>query len=161
MNGYLVAGAFAAALIAGVIGYAKGHADADRSAEIETLKEDKARLETAYAALERQADAARALAAALTQIDRDRLKELKDAQDQVDRLAADVAAGRVRLVVQGLCGGAGAAGAGTAGLDGGGTCELDPASRQDYFALRAGIERQRTDLLKCLATARELAATKR
>lgn len=80
---------------------------------------------------------------------------LRSAQIEDDRLRADVDSGGQRLRVQASCGSAASGGvsaAGTAARVGNGTRpELDPAARQDYFALRAGIRRMTAQLAVCQA----------
>lgn len=161
MNPYLIIGAIAASLLTGVLGYAKGHADADRTAEVEKLEKENATLDLALGKERERAAQSRALAAALAVIDRDRLKERAHAESEMDRLRADVDAGRVQLVIAADCDRAGTGEAGASGMDTGRTCELSAASRQDYFALRSGIARQRADLVSCLAMLREMSAEKR
>lgn len=82
-------------------------------------------------------------------------KELRNAEVEIERLRADVDAGRQRLRVRATCPASGTAGvpeAGTAsGVDHGATAELDQAARSDYFALRAGIERVTQQLAACQA----------
>lgn len=83
-------------------------------------------------------------------------RRLRDAEKENERLRADVDTGRQRLRVRAVCsGGDGVPEASTVTSVGhGATAELDPAARQDYFALRAGIERVTRQLGACQARLR-------
>jgi prophage endopeptidase len=81
----------------------------------------------------------------VSDLDEQHAKELNDAKQENDRLRAAVDAGSVRLRVHAKCVAAAAsssvpASAAAASVDDGSTVELDAGARQDYFALRAGIE---------------------
>lgn len=99
------------------------------------------------AALSAQQDAARArdeAARVIAELDARHHQALRERDDAIDRLMADVAAGRQRLLVAARC----AAGAGgvsdsssASGMDDGARAELDSSARPAYQALRRGIER--------------------
>lgn len=78
--------------------------------------------------------------------DKKHTQELKDAQDQNQRLRADVADARQRLLVRARCP---AVPADTApvGLADAGAAELDPDARQDYFTLRDQLALTRQQVL--------------
>lgn len=90
----------------------------------------------------RRAEQARRIA----DIDAAESAKLKEAHDEIDRLAAAVAAGEQRLQLAATCL---PAAAGGAGLDPGGTCRLTGAAEQDYYALRRAIERVTAQLRAC------------
>lgn len=76
-------------------------------------------------------------------IDQKYTKELSDAKSEIDRLAADVRAGKRGLRIAATC--APATGAvteaqPTTSVDDGSGPELTPEARSDYFSLRADIE---------------------
>ncbi|WP_312994956.1 lysis system i-spanin subunit Rz [Achromobacter animicus] len=82
---------------------------------------------------------------------------IRSAQTQNESLRADVDAGRQRLHVAATCTAAsrGVSEAGSAARVGHGTRpELDAATRSDYFALRAGIQRVTAQLAACQQRAR-------
>ena len=60
----MIVGVLLAILSAGIGGYAKGHKDADRAAEIDTLKATQKRLEAEATELRREAQAAQSIARA-------------------------------------------------------------------------------------------------
>lgn len=78
--------------------------------------------------------------------DKKHTQELKDAQDQNQRLRADVADARQRLLVRARCP-AVPAKAGAGGLADAGAAELDPDARQDYFTLRDQLALTRQQVL--------------
>lgn len=127
-------------------GYWKGYADADKSAALVAKQEQIDRMGVWLKA----ANEARANADALAEESRasadKRLMELEHAQSENSRLRDDVERSRVRLTVAGSCNGAVPLGRPDTGVDHGAACELDPAARQDYFALRDGIARQYAQL---------------
>lgn len=65
-------------------------------------------------------------------------KELADAQDNIDQLERDVAAGNKRLRLAATCGKNGATSA--TGVDDGTGPRLTDAAERDYFTLRSRIE---------------------
>ena len=65
-------------------------------------------------------------------------KELADAQDNIDQLERDVAAGNKRLRLAATCGKNGATG--TTSVDDGTGPRLTDAAERDYFTLRSRIE---------------------
>src|SRR5690606_37190964 len=75
-----------------------------------------------------------------------RMKELEHARMENSRLRDDVERSRVRLTVNGTCSGAVPLSRPDARMGDGGSCELDPAARSAYFALRDGIAKQYTQL---------------
>lgn len=86
----------------------------------------------------------------LADIDARATAELKEANDEIDRLAAAVAAGEQRLLVAATCPSLPTP-AGSAGLDPGAACRLTGAAEQDYYTLRRGIERVTAQLTACQA----------
>lgn len=76
--------------------------------------------------------------AARDAIDQQRTEELSRAEDENERLRADVAAGRRRLSVRATCP-AVPTDTGAAGVDDGATVELAADARHDYYRLRAQI----------------------
>lgn len=78
---------------------------------------------------------------ALAQLDAKHTKELSDAKNKIETLAADVRAGTRRLRIAATCPAAtGPETPGTARVDDGPGPELTPEARSDYFSLRADIE---------------------
>lgn len=78
--------------------------------------------------------------------DKKHTQELKNAQDQNQRLRADVADARQRLLVRARCP-AVPAETGAGGLADAGAAELDPDARQDYFTLRDQLAMTRQQVL--------------
>ena len=77
------------------------------------------------------------------QIDQKFTKELSDAKSEIDRLAADVRAGKRGLRIAATCApatGALAEAQPTPSVDDGSSPRLTDAAQRDYFTLRAGIE---------------------
>lgn len=66
-------------------------------------------------------------------------QELRNAQDTIDQLRADVDAGTKRLSVRAKCV---SKATGTGSVGDAGTAELDAAARQDYYRLREMISQQ-------------------
>lgn len=80
--------------------------------------------------------------------DKKHTQELKDAQDQNQRLRADVTAARQRLLIRATCSGVRADAATAAGgVADAGTAELAADARQDYFTLRDQIALTRQQVL--------------
>ena len=78
---------------------------------------------------------------ALAQLDAKHTKELSDAKNKIETLAADVRAGTRRLRIAATCPTATSTEATNAtSVDDGPGPELTPEARSDYFSLRAGIE---------------------
>ena len=78
---------------------------------------------------------------ALAQLDAKHTKELSDAKNKIETLAADVRAGTRRLRIAATCPTATSAEATNAtSVDDGPGPELTPEARSDYFSLRADIE---------------------
>ena len=76
-------------------------------------------------------------------IDQKFTKELSDAKSEIDRLAADVHAGKRGLRIAATCApatGALAEAQPTPSVDDGASPRLTDAAQRDYFTLRAGIE---------------------
>ncbi len=155
IGGYAIVG-----LVAGVIGFtgAWKYQAATYGEEISGLR--LAYAEAATEGLRRQAVQRAQQDMARNDIDIAKTRELEDARSKNDRLARAVAAGAQQLRVAAQCpAGAGLPGAAAAGgLDHGGAAELAAAARPDYFALRAGIERQRLQLEACQGELRLLTA---
>ena len=79
-------------------------------------------------------------------------RKLRNAEDKINQLRDDVAAGRKRLLVNATC----PAGSdrvpeteASTSMDNGTAPELNPEARQNYYALRNGIERVTNQLLAC------------
>ena len=66
-------------------------------------------------------------------------QELRNAQDTIDQLRADIDAGTKRLSVRATCV---SKATGTSSVGDAGTAELDAAARQDYYRLREMINQQ-------------------
>lgn len=82
------------------------------------------------------------------ELDKKHTQELKDAQDQNQRLRADVTAARQRLLIRATCSGVRAdAPTATGGVADAGTAELAADARQDYFTLRDQIALTRQQVL--------------
>ena len=78
---------------------------------------------------------------ALAQLDAKHTKELSDAKNKIETLAADVRAGTRRLRIAATCPTAISTEAtNAASVDDGSSPELTPEARSDYFSLRADIE---------------------
>jgi len=80
-------------------------------------------------------------------------KELADAQENINQLERDVAAGNKRLRLAATCGKNGAAG--SPGLDDGIAPRLTDSAERDYFTLRSGIETVTKQLTGLQAYVRE------
>ena len=79
--------------------------------------------------------------AALAALDTKYTKELSDAKNQIDTLAADVRAGTRRLRIAATCPSTtGAETTGPTRVDDGTGPRLDDAAERNYFSLRTGIE---------------------
>lgn len=80
--------------------------------------------------------------------DKKHTQELKNAQDQNQRLRADVTAARQRLLIRATCSGVRAdAPTATGGVADAGTAELAADARQDYFTLRDQLALTRQQVL--------------
>lgn len=77
----------------------------------------------------------------LAELDRIHTEKLTNVLSENNRLAADVADGKRRLLVKVSCPNATRTDTTTsaAGMDDAGTAELDPAARQDYYTLRRQV----------------------
>lgn len=116
------------------------HAEERRkTAELAAL--DIGRAEDARAVLQSKLDAA----------DRRYTREVAQHAEALNILRRDVESDRVRLRVRATCPPVANLPASAVGgsVDTGAGAELDAAARPDYFALRAGIERQRAQLSAC------------
>ena len=79
-------------------------------------------------------------AAELAELDRIHTEKLTDALSENNRLAADIADGRRRLLVKASCPSTARTDTtATTSVDDAGTAELDPIARQDYYALRRQV----------------------
>lgn len=103
--------------------------------------------------------------AKLAERDEQHLKEMQNAKQENERLRAAVDAGVVQLRVRAKCPAAPASvvrsAAPAPGVDDGGTVELDAGARQHYFALRAGIKRDREMILGLQDYVRDVCLTPR
>jgi prophage endopeptidase len=77
----------------------------------------------------------------LAELDRLHTEKLTNALSENNRLAADIADGRRRLLIKAACPGATRTNSTTSatGVDDAGAAELDAAARQDYYALRRQV----------------------
>lgn len=87
-----------------------------------------------------------ALDAAVAAVDTAGRARLKEKEDANTKLADDVGAGRKRLLVRAACPAAPApadvpSAPAAPRVDDGGTAELAPAARSDYFALTGGVDK--------------------
>lgn len=74
-------------------------------------------------------------------------ESLSAAERRIDELSADIAAGSRRLRVKATCPSAMPSSSTTSSMGDAGAPELDESSRQDYLRLRAGIEKQHSQIL--------------
>ena len=84
-------------------------------------------------------------------------RKLRDAENEINQLRNDVAAGRKRLLINATCPTSGNDMPETetsTSMDNGASPELNPDARQNYYALRNGIERVTNQLLACQAKLR-------
>lgn len=84
LNPWLILGVVLAVLGAAAGGYWKGYGDADRSAEVTSLKATQKRLETEAAELRRQADAAQDIARSAAERQRAAEAQQADMQAEID-----------------------------------------------------------------------------
>lgn len=99
-------------------------------------------IDAEYIAALKDSEARRAkTAAAYAEIDVRLHKELTDAQNDNEKLRADVDAGGKRLLVRARCSTSDPADTSgrSPGVGDGASAVLDPAARRDYFALRSNI----------------------
>ncbi|EDU0819068.1 lysis protein [Salmonella enterica subsp. diarizonae serovar 61:l,[v],[z13]:1,5,[7]] len=73
-------------------------------------------------------------------------KELADAQNQIDALERDVAAGRRRLYVNATCPAVVRKTTATPGVDDGAGPRLNPTAERNYYTLRKRIEKARKQI---------------
>lgn len=88
----------------------------------------------------------------IAELDERLTKEKANDKAEIDRLAAAVAAGNVRLRIKGNCpkpasGGSVSGATSPSGVDDAGTIELDPDLRTHYFALRSQIKSDQRSLI--------------
>jgi len=108
----------------------------------ETLEQERDRLSARAESLQNTLRLQRELNAELAELDRKHTEDLTHANAELEELRRRVGSGRQRLLVKASCPDSRvSATAGAAGLDDGATAELDPAARQDYFALRSQLIR--------------------
>ena len=84
-------------------------------------------------------------------------RKLRDAENEINQLRGDVAAGRKRLLINATCPASSdnmSETESSASMDNGASPELNPEARQNYYALRNGIERVTSQLLACQARLR-------
>lgn len=84
LNPYAILGVVLAVLAAAGGGYLKGHRDADRSAEVRSLREDRATLQAQADELRRQAKAAQAIADEASERQRAAEKIVADRTAEID-----------------------------------------------------------------------------
>ena len=90
----------------------------------------------------------RKLQSAVSDIDSRQIK-IRELEHENSELRRTVDAGNKRLYVAAKCPPAMPSASDGSGLGDGGAAELNPESRQDYFDLRSGIEKQREQLIAC------------
>lgn len=84
-------------------------------------------------------------------------RKLRDAENEINHLRDDVAAGRKRLLINATCPTSSdnvPETKASTSMDNGTAPELNPEARQNYYALRNGIERVTNQLLACQARLR-------
>lgn len=121
-----------------------------RAQDAKYAAEQLAALDATYRKKEQDRQAEMAIADALF------YQALREKAHENEKLRAAVDAGAVRLRVKARCPilPAASEAAPGAGVGDGGTAELDPAARQDYFALRAAIGNVEAQLSACQAIVR-------
>lgn len=93
----------------------------------------------------------------LAKLDQLHTERLDHAQRENDRLSADVATGKRRLLIKANCpSSAKASSTTTASVDDAGAAELDPTIRQDYYALRRQVTRTESALAGLQGYVREV-----
>ncbi|NIJ40333.1 prophage endopeptidase [Parvibaculum indicum] len=150
MRSYLLLGGFLALIAAGVLGYQKGHHDADQSAEVERLEKEVSDQKALIERGNKEAERLRKVNAALSASDKQRTEELSNVRAENERLRADVDAGRRRLRIDGICRDEEGGGGQNAGVDHAASCEPSPAVRQDIWALRGLCGGQFVQLNACI-----------
>lgn len=140
------------ALALGCVYLGYSYADASWRAEVKQEALDRVGYQLKLA--HEREEKARAWQEHVAAIDALRLKELNDAKAENERLRGLVDTGAVRLRVHGVCERPGNETANHSGRSDEGTCELAPAARSAYFALRDGIIEQRANLIACQAILR-------
>lgn len=114
------------------------HVSADR----DSVKLERDRFSAKAESLQNTLRLQRELTATVEANDRKRTEELTHANAELEELRRRVGSGSQRLLVKASCPDSRVpATAGTARVDDAGTAELDPAARQDYFALRGQLIR--------------------
>lgn len=105
---------------------------------------------TAYSTTQQQAntiDDMQARQQSLAALDAKHTKELADAQNQIDALERDVAAGRKQLQLHARCPSVPAGkSTGPTGVDDGAGTRLTDAAERDYYTLRKRIEKAREQI---------------
>ena len=155
--------AIVAVLAAGVMVWQYGALQREKTAHAETRAAHARVLED----LERRTSTAaqkalafqQALNEAVAAVDAAGRARLKEKEDGIAKLADDVGSGGKRLLVRAACPAAAAPAdvpraPAAPGVADGGTAELAPAARQDYFALLIGLEKQREMIVSLQALAR-------
>lgn len=122
------------------------------SAKLAHAVDLKAVSDKAAAAANKALQETKALKQKAAENDRMRTQERENAQNEIDRLRADLAARKLRLSVAATCPGSGhgmPGAAGGTGLDDAGAPQLTPAAEQDYLSLVANIRKGEIALSAC------------
>lgn len=132
-------------IIIGLLAWRIDSVTTDRDAKMKSLADSEAQVSELRSTLEAQREKMQVLAA----LDTKYSQELTYAQSENERLAADIATGKRRLLIKASCSGSPRLPetTGTASVDDGSTTELNHVARQDYYTLR----RQLTKTDKALA----------
>lgn len=153
------------ALVAGVLLFGGGYwlrgiqadRDAERAANVVAI-ERKEQAEDQARRLAQARESEQAKAKALAELDAQATAQQKAAQHENEKLRSCIDSGsgcglRVKVITAPATGRVpGAASDSSVGVAA--SAELDPAARQDYYALRAGLAEQRQQLLTCQAALR-------
>src|SRR5690606_7479073 len=142
MKGYLLAAAFAALILGGVLGYAKGAHDSDQSAKVDKLQAALDSLGASYKQANDQLEDFKRRQGELTAAAGDITKRLADAHDENERLRALLAAGDVGVYVDAVCEFPGSAESSDPGRGDGGRCRLTRRGEQNYVGLLNAIDRK-------------------
>lgn len=150
-NPYVILGAVISAIVIAVSSYFFG-SSVKNDEWLAKWNEREATLHRQYAdSLEQSAERERVLQDALHIVDAQGTQELRKHEQEVNSLRADLDAGRKRLRIAATCPrqeslpGSPA----SSSVDNRTGAELDASARQDYLALRGGINRTETKLRAC------------
>lgn len=121
-------------IIIGLLAWRIDSVTTDRDAKMKSLADSEAQVSALRSTLEAQREKMQVLAA----LDTKYSQELTYAQSENERLAADIASGKRRLLIKTSCpANSGLPGtATTTSVDDGSAAELSSSARQDYYTLR-------------------------